>query len=35
MARYLQVSNEIASDIASGVLAPGDELPSIRWPTPA
>jgi molybdate-binding protein len=30
MARYLQVSNEIASDIASGVLGPGDELPSIR-----
>jgi molybdate-binding protein len=30
MARYLQVSNEIASDVASGVLAPGDELPSIR-----
>jgi molybdate-binding protein len=30
MARYLQVSNEIASDVASGVLVPGDELPSIR-----
>jgi Bacterial regulatory proteins, gntR family/PBP superfamily domain len=30
MARYVQVSNEIAADIASGVLAPGDELPSIR-----
>jgi molybdate-binding protein len=30
MARYLQVSNQIASDIASGVLSPGDELPSIR-----
>ena len=30
MARYLQVSNEIASDIESGVLGPGDELPSIR-----
>ena len=30
MARYLQVSNEIASDIAAGALAPGDELPSIR-----
>jgi molybdate-binding protein len=30
MARYLQVSNEIASDIAAGVLAPGDELLSIR-----
>jgi molybdate-binding protein len=30
MARYLQVSSEIASDIESGVLCPGDELPSIR-----
>jgi len=30
MARYLQVSEEIASDIDSGVLGPGDELPSIR-----
>ena len=30
MARYLQVSHEIASDIASGLLCPGDELPSIR-----
>jgi molybdate-binding protein len=30
MARYLQVSNEIASDVESGVLRPGDELPSIR-----
>jgi molybdate-binding protein len=30
MARYLQVSSEIASDIASGLLRPGDELPSIR-----
>jgi molybdate-binding protein len=30
MARYLQVSSEIASDIESGVLRPGDELPSIR-----
>jgi molybdate-binding protein len=30
MARYLQVSNEIASDVASGVLGPGDELPSVR-----
>jgi molybdate-binding protein len=30
MARYLQVSNEIASDIASGVLGPGEELPSVR-----
>jgi molybdate-binding protein len=30
MARYLQVSSEIASDIESGVLGPGDELPSIR-----
>ena len=30
MTRYLQVSREIASDIESGVLGPGDELPSIR-----
>jgi molybdate-binding protein len=30
MARYLQVSEEIASEIESGVLSPGDELPSIR-----
>jgi molybdate-binding protein len=30
MARYLQVSQEIASDIASGALAARDELPSIR-----
>ena len=30
MARYLQVSNEIAIDIESGVLGSGDELPSIR-----
>ena len=30
MTRYLQVSTEIASDIESGVLSPGDELPSIR-----
>ena len=30
MARYLQVSQEIASDIASGLLGPGAELPSIR-----
>jgi molybdate-binding protein len=30
MTRYLQVSHEIASDIASGLLGPGDELPSIR-----
>lgn len=30
MARYLQVSNEIASHVASGALGPGDELPSIR-----
>jgi molybdate-binding protein len=30
MARYLQVSQEIASDIASGVLGAGDELLSIR-----
>src|SRR5947208_136424 len=30
MARYLQVSSEIAGHVESGVLAPGDELPSIR-----
>jgi molybdate-binding protein len=30
MARYLQVSQEIASNIESGLLGPGDELPSIR-----
>jgi putative molybdopterin biosynthesis protein len=30
MARYLQVSDEIASDIESGLLGSGDELPSIR-----
>jgi molybdate-binding protein len=30
MARYLQVSNDIAESIASGRLAAGDELPSIR-----
>ena len=30
MARYLQVSSEIAGDIEAGVLGPGDELPSIR-----
>ncbi len=30
MTRYPQVSSEIASDIESGVLGPGDELPSIR-----
>src|SRR5207247_8067776 len=30
MARHLQVSREIASDIESGLLSPGDELPSIR-----
>ncbi|HEY2127799.1 MAG TPA: substrate-binding domain-containing protein [Streptosporangiaceae bacterium] len=30
MTRYLQVSQEIASDIESGLLGPGDELPSIR-----
>jgi molybdate-binding protein len=30
MARYLQVSSEIASDIAAGILDPGDMLPSIR-----
>jgi molybdate-binding protein len=30
MARYLQVSDDIARDIESGVLDPGDELLSIR-----
>jgi molybdate-binding protein len=30
MARYLQVSREIAGDIESGALGPGDDLPSIR-----
>jgi molybdate-binding protein len=30
MARYLQVSSDIAESIASGKLAAGDELPSIR-----
>ena len=30
MTRYLQVSQEIASNIESGLLSPGDELPSIR-----
>jgi molybdate-binding protein len=30
MTRYLQVSEQIASDIASGLLGAGDELPSIR-----
>jgi DNA-binding GntR family transcriptional regulator len=30
MARYLQVSNDIAESIASGKLPAGDELPSIR-----
>jgi molybdate-binding protein len=30
MARYLQVSTDIAEIIASGALAAGDELPSIR-----
>jgi len=30
MARYLQVSEEIASKIESGLFGPGDELPSIR-----
>ena len=30
MARYLQVSSEIAGDIEAGVLGPGDELPSVR-----
>jgi len=30
MARYLQVSSEVAGDVESGALGPGDELPSIR-----
>jgi len=30
MATYLQVSQEIASNVESGLLGPGDELPSIR-----
>ena len=30
MARYLQVSSEVAGDVESGALSPGDELPSIR-----
>lgn len=30
MARYLQVSREVAGDVESGALGPGDELPSIR-----
>ncbi len=30
MASYVQVSNQIASDIEAGVLRPGDQLPSIR-----
>jgi putative molybdopterin biosynthesis protein len=30
MTGYLQVSQEIASNIESGLLGPGDELPSIR-----
>ena len=30
MARYLQVSSDIAETIAAGTLAAGDELPSIR-----
>jgi molybdate-binding protein len=30
MTGYLQVSNQIAGDIESGVLRPGDQLPSIR-----
>jgi DNA-binding transcriptional MocR family regulator len=30
MTGYLQVSQEIASNIQSGFLGPGDELPSIR-----
>ncbi len=30
MARYLQVSSEVAADVESGALGPGDELPSIR-----
>jgi DNA-binding transcriptional MocR family regulator len=30
MARYLQVSSEVADDVESGALGPGDELPSVR-----
>jgi len=30
MARYLQISSEVAGDVESGALGPGDELPSIR-----
>src|SRR6266480_2601994 len=30
MARYLQVSSEVAGDVESGALGPGDELPSVR-----
>jgi molybdate-binding protein len=30
VARYLQVSNEIAGEVAAGRLVPGDELPSVR-----
>jgi len=30
MARYLQVSSDIAERVAAGILAGGDELPSIR-----
>jgi len=30
MARDLQVSSEVAGDVESGALSPGDELPSIR-----
>ena len=30
MARYLQVSTKIASDVEAGLLVPGDELPSVR-----
>jgi molybdate-binding protein len=30
MARYLQVSQDIAGTIEAGVLGPGDELPSLR-----
>ena len=30
MARYLQVSSEVAYDVESGALGPGDELPSVR-----
>jgi len=28
MTRYLQVSHEIASNVESGLLSPGDELPA-------